>query len=69
MGREKAPKPDSSAMKKVAEYLKGKVDSSKTKVEKKDGKIVKNSSQVKAGQKLSTRFATGSASVKVIDKS
>lgn len=38
-------------------------------VETEDGKIVKNSSQIKANQKLSTRFATGSASVKVIDKS
>ena len=41
VGREKAPKPDSSAMKNVSEYLKSKVDSSKTKVEKKDGKTVK----------------------------
>ena len=38
-------------------------------VETEDGKIVKNSSHIKAGQKLSTRFATGSANVKVIDKS
>jgi len=38
-------------------------------VETEDGKIVKNSREIKAGQKLSTRFATGSASVKVIDKS
>ena len=38
-------------------------------VETEDGKIVKNSRQIKAGQKLLTRFATGSASVKVIDKS
>ena len=38
-------------------------------VETEDGKIVKNSSQIKANQKLSTRFATGSASVTVIDKS
>lgn len=38
-------------------------------VETEDGKIIKNSREIKAGQKLSTRFATGSASVKVIDKS
>ena len=38
-------------------------------VETEDGKIVKNSREIKTGQKLSTRFATGSASVKVIDKS
>jgi exodeoxyribonuclease VII large subunit len=38
-------------------------------VETEDGKIVKNSRQIKVGQKLLTRFATGSASTKVIDKS
>ena len=38
-------------------------------VETEDGKIVKNSREIKVGQKLSTRFATGSASTKVIDKS
>jgi exodeoxyribonuclease VII large subunit len=37
-------------------------------VEMEDGTIVKNSNQLKVDQKLSTRFASGSADVKVINK-